>query len=109
MTIIITQKVPEESSAGFEVSFLDESGAAITPAAVSWTLTDRAGTVINSRSAVSVTPASVVTIVLSGDDLALNRDPVRLLLVEATYNSSLGAGLPFREDIRFQISPLAGV
>lgn len=33
----------------------------------------------------------------------------RLLLVEATYNSSLGAGLNLREEIEFVVRALVGV
>lgn len=33
----------------------------------------------------------------------------RLLLVEATYNSSLGTGLNLRDEIEFSVRPLVGV
>lgn len=109
MTINITQKVPEASSVGFLVTLTDETGAPLTPTTVTWTLTDRVGNIMNGREDVSITADSTVTIVLSGEDLALDGDPVRLLLVEAVYSSSLGSGLALNEQIRFQIDPLVGV
>lgn len=110
MTIVIRERVPEESSVGFQVSFEDEAGAALTPSAISWTLTNARGTVINSRSAVSVNPtASTVIITLSGDDLAWSSDPRRFLLVSATYSSDLGSNLPLLEQVQFSITNSAGV
>jgi len=62
---------------------------------------------------VAISPlAATVNIVLTGADLAMlgeldNRK--RLLLVEATYSSSLGAGLNLREEIEFVVRALVGV
>ena len=89
----------------------DEDGNAVTPSAMTWTLTDRKGTVINSRSDVSATPGTSVTITLKGDDLQLTEtaDNWRELLVKYTYDSSAGSNLPGRDVLRFEIQPLAGV
>jgi hypothetical protein len=94
-----------------DVSFFDEDGTAVTPSAATWTLTDDHGSVINSRSAVSETPASTVTIVLSGADLAAS-DPLQLnrrLLIEWTYNSTAGTGLPGKHEASFDIDDLVAV
>ena len=64
----------EQSTYVITASFTDETGAAVVPNSVTWTLVNGDGQVVNSRSAVSVTPASSVTIVLSGDDLDLGTD-----------------------------------
>ena len=81
--------------------------------AATWTLTTEYGVVVNSRANVAILPlAATVNVVLTGADLAMlgeldNRK--RLLLVEATYNSSLGSGLHLREEIEFVVRALVGV
>lgn len=92
--------------------FTDETGASVTPQSATWTLTDNAGNVVNSRSAVSITPASTIVVLLSGDDLALlttYSGQQRALLLEWVYDSSLGSDLPGKEVVYFTITPLAGV
>jgi hypothetical protein len=45
----ITVMPPEKGTAKVTVTFSDETGASVAPSAVTWTLTDRAGNVINDR------------------------------------------------------------
>jgi len=74
-----------------------------------WTLSDTDGTIINSRSGVSLTAASSMNIVLKGDDLAITgtvRKTVKLL-VEGTYNSTTyGNDLPYTEEATIIIDNL---
>jgi len=113
MKIHLTTLASEKGTFAVEVAFTNEAAEAFTPnSGLNWTLTDRSGNVINSRSAVSITPASTVTIVLSGLDLAVPNinDRYRLLTVEGTYNSTtLGNNLPFKVEIKFKISNLEKV
>lgn len=90
-------------------SFLDEAGTATVPTTLTWTLTTDENVVINSRSAVSITPASSVNIVLSGNDLRYADGARRVLTIEGTYTSSLGSGLPIRDQVTFQIDDLLTV
>jgi hypothetical protein len=109
MAIVIGQKVPEEGVAVFTASFTDEDGTACIPTTVTWTLTDSAGTVINSRSAVSVTPAASVKIVLQGDDLALqgaSDDYQRILYVKAVYTSTTVTAGTNHKEVWFEIEPM---
>lgn len=74
---ILTLAASEEGTYAIdEIEFLDshDTPVAITPEAdsVTWCLTDKNGNVINSREDVPITSASSMTIVLSGDDLAIN-------------------------------------
>ena len=110
MPTTISSTVNEESSAVFTVAFTDEAGAAVTPNAVlTWTLTDAYGTVINSRDGVSLTPATSVTIKLSGDDLSLaGAGQVRHLTVEGTYSSG-GDTLALKDVAVFVIEDLVAV
>jgi hypothetical protein len=106
----ITVMPPEKGTAKVTVTFSDETGASVAPSAVTWTLTDRAGNVINDRLDVAVTPGATVTFALYGNDLAITgNDAQRVLLIEATYNSSLGSNLPLKAQAFFTVAELVGV
>ncbi len=76
-----------------------------------WSLRDKDGNVINSRSAVPLTPAQSVYIVLFGADLALTANhPVRrFVTITGTYNGLAGNDLPLIDEASFQILNLVGV
>lgn len=103
----------DSSTYAIVVSFLDETGAPMSPKSpIAWTLTDRAGTVINDRAGeeqVIGTGVTSTTIVLHGDDLAVDRDTVFLLTISGTYNSSLGSDLEFVDQVEFTVKHLVGV
>lgn len=84
----------------------DENGDAVTPTALTWSLYNEKGVVVNGREDVAITPASTVNIVLSGDDLAIsgNTDERRVFLLTGAYNSSLGSGLPLRDLVEFTVT-----
>jgi len=112
MPIVMDDEAIEESTFVIAVSFLDENGNAVAPNnGLKWHLTDLFGNIVNSREDVAITPATTVTILLMGDDLALpNRsDPLRVVTVEGTYNSSLGNDLPLKDEARFRIRNLVKV
>lgn len=113
MPSTLTTRAQERSTFGIVISFIDDTGAAVTPSAATWSLTDGAGNVVNSRSAVAIgSLATTATIVLSGADLALlttYQGNARYLLIEYTYTSSLGSGLPAKDQVLFYIDDLAGV
>lgn len=91
-------------------AFTDEDGADVVPTAITWTLTDADGAVVNSRQDVAVTtPAASVDVVLSGDDLAYSAGSSRIFVVEATYTGSLGAGLPLKGQCAFAVEDLPTV
>lgn len=83
------------------------TGDSAVPDTLSWTLTDTAGTVINSRNGVSLTPAAAVYVVMSGLDLAVaGATPEdRVLTVSGTYDATYGDNLPIRREFRFQVFP----
>ena len=112
MTTRLTCVAVENSTFIVRVSFTDEDGVAEIPTAITWTLTDEADTVVNARTAVVIAiPAATNDIVLSGPDLALAGyvGVERLLTIEATYTSALGAGLPIKAEAWFTIEPLVSV
>lgn len=100
----------EESTFVVTVSFSETTGAAVAPKLTQWTLKDEDGAIVNSREAVNIdVPGTTVTIVLTGDDLALpdTTKPTRYLLIEAVYDSVLyGNDLNLREEGKFPISNL---
>ena len=101
VTTYASEAFPEKGIRGIQIDFMDTDGSPVVPTAISWTLTTeprahRIGSeIINSRENVSVTPASSITIVLSGDDLQILDDEIakrtakRLLTVQWTYDSAL--------------------
>ncbi len=110
MTIRLTEKVNEESTAILRVTFTDSDGNAVIPQSATWTLSDRDNEVVNGKSDVTISQlASTVDILLKGDDLKLPfpRERVRRVLVKAIYDSSTyGNDLPFNEEFEFTITDL---
>lgn len=113
MATTITVRPAEKGTAKVTVgTFTDEATppSAVTPLTITWTLTDLAGTVINLRAAVVVTPAPTVSFLLTGEDLAIPAaDSRRALTISWTYNSTLGSGLTGREQALFSIEQFVGV
>lgn len=111
MPATLVSKAVEESTYVITASFTDEDGNAVEPeAGLTWSLYDKYGNVINEREDVTLTPATSVDIVLSGDDLALtsNDSGVRKLTVKGTYVSDLGT-LPLKDEVTFVVADLVGI
>lgn len=72
-----------------------------------WSLRDGYGNVINERENVPLDSAESVTVVLSGDDLALTGDypETRYITFEGSYNNEFGT-IPFIKQASFQIEDL---
>jgi len=116
MTTILHEKAKEGSTYGIKVEFTEKSdpsdlvGTPFTPnSGLKWSLKDRAGNEVNSKTDISIDPAESVVIVLSGDDLALAGGPTRrYVTVEGTYNGVLGNNLPIVDEVSFPIQNLKG-
>jgi hypothetical protein len=66
-----------------------------TPTAMKYHWTDEDGTVINSRTSVSVVaPSTATSIMLSGDDLVI-ADAAKVRRVLTVYGTFSGGSLPF--------------
>ena len=106
----LEEHAKENSSYTVPVAFTDEEDVAMTPdtSTIVWSLTNLAGSTINSRSAVAITEDTSINITLSGDDLEVSddADTERIIYVSCTYTSSYGANLPFKDEIHFIIDPL---
>ena len=106
----LTDMAVDQSTFVVACAFTDEDGDAVTPNLIVWSLTDDDGAAINARSDVAVAvPAASIDIVLSGDDLKYSDGPIRVLTVEATYDSTLGTDLPLRDSVRFAVADLVAV
>ena len=114
--IEIEQVAHEKSTICIYVTLLDIDETETNPKSMLWTLVDSSGNIMNSREQVVVAAGSLGTaldsegrastlIVLSGDDLVLSeteetsrkvtRDGAsRRVVIEATYDSSVGTDLP---------------
>ena len=114
-TTELTTGASEESTYVIRSRFYDEDDVPVIPETVTWTLTDANGAVINSRENILVTAAQDVSVVLSGDDLAMQTGETghttvwRYFAIKATYNSVYGVGLPIKEQCKFHLTNLRGV
>lgn len=103
----LTLDAVSRSSYPVTLTFKDEQGNLISPTSANFTLTDINGKVINSRSEVNIASlSSSVTILLSGDDIDYKNGSKRYLLIQAEYDSDLGAGLPLRDQVAFYIKKI---
>jgi len=114
MPITLSKQAHEKGTYILTFNFTDDNGTATNPETLTWTLTDSAGNVINSREDESVSnPTSSEDVVLSGDDLALQTGEsgkvARIVTVEATYDSFSGLDLPLRDYAIFYIVDLKAV
>ena len=116
MPVEFSTKAPEGGLYIVDLAFKDEGGNPVVPTAASWTLTDALGVVVNSRSAIAITPAASVTVVLQGGDLAMSDsyyDTARRLLIQWTYSSTIAGtsytDLPCKAEFSFDIDDLVGV
>jgi len=107
MTMLSTLAV-EKSSFIIEAVFADEDDVSVTPKTLKWTLLDCAdGSVVNSKEQVVVSsPTATTDILLQGNDLALLHSETREtreLILEGTYDGSLGIDIPIKENVMFSI------
>lgn len=108
MPTTLTITADEESTYVVTFAFEDEDDNPVVPNSATWTLTDIAGGVINSQSAIDILPiVQTGDIVLSGDDLAIPDgvagDVERRFRIAALYDSSLGSDLPLTGEAKFTI------
>ena len=109
---VIKETATEKSSFKITATFYDESGNAVAPDTMTWTLTDDSGiSVINEKEdEVIAGPSSTENILLQGDDLAVdgNAKTKRKITFEGTYTSvEFGAGLPLIDEATFFIIPIS--
>jgi len=112
--IELTNAAHERSTYSIDISFYDEEGNPVIPkTGLKWSLTKADGTtIVNAKKDTIITPAAMVTILLSGADLALDigeKLGYRYVIVEGTYDSTLGTNLPFKDHIKFPIIDIAKV
>jgi len=109
----------EGSSNVITATFKDDSGALAVPNNMYWTLSDRFGSIINSRNKIDFeldngtgttgTLSSAMQIFLNGADLdiaskALSK--VVILTVEGTYEAAGGVDLPYKSQCSIEIKNL---
>jgi hypothetical protein len=84
MSILI--EADEQSTLTLVTKITTALGVAVTPTAAAWTLTNKDGDIINSRTSVPMTPLSeAMTVNVAGDDLQIedqaNKREYRLFTV----------------------------
>ena len=104
----LTTNGTEEGTYIITASFTDEDDNAVVPNSINWSLYDSTGNIVNGRNNVPVpVPASTITIVLQGDDLAIiGTDGRRVLRIDYDYDSAAGSGLPGKKEVEFDVTNL---
>jgi len=106
----LTTRAVEESTFIVTATFTDEDDDYVSPNSLTWTLTDGDGNIVNSREDVVVSsPSTSEDFVLTGDDLVVAGSSVRILTLEADYNSDAGSGLKLKDQVQFFIHNLPAV
>ncbi len=113
MAVKLSIKATEESTYIVTAAFTDADDSAVTPTSITWTLMDVGADVINERENVVITPASTVSIVLTGDDLGITEEGgevKRIITVSAIYTSeTYGVGLSLKGSAIFTVKNLVAV
>ncbi len=112
----LSEKAIEESTFAIKNDFTvktDPSDLVGTPfvpnSGLTWSLTNKDGSIVNDRIDQPLTSAESVIILLKGADLALTGGPVRrYVIVRGTYNGVLGNNLPIIDEASFLIQNLKG-
>jgi hypothetical protein len=97
-----------ETRASEESTYVITITTDFTPTTMLWKLTDEDGTVINSRTDVSIAaPGTTNTVTLTGDDLAISnvRKIRRYFTVWGTYN----VADKFSAECSFDVQELKGI
>lgn len=110
MPTVLNTRAIEESAYTITFAFTDEDGNDVTPDDIKWKLTDGDGTVVNSRTDVSLTPSTSVDVDLNGDDLALadHSQNKRIVTIYGTYTSG-GSSRNLKDAAIFFIDPLTAI
>ena len=89
----------------------NEDGVVTIPDTFKWSLTDSDGNIVNSLEDIEIEElGQVQTVFLYGDDLQMvsgtGSNRMRRLLIEATYTSDFGIGLPVNDEYIFYVKDL---
>ena len=105
VTATLSIDVLEGGTVGVTAAFTDEDGDAATPKTLTYTLLNAKEEVINSKEDETLTPATSVTVPLSGDDLPAGKI---FFVVNGTYDSDLGSDLPLKGYADFTVKQMPG-
>lgn len=115
MAVEITASPNEEGTIVFTVGLKDSTGADIPISSANsaqYQLSDQNGNIINGIDFASSNISSDGTIVLSGDDLALQNESekgCRILALAFDYDSTYGTGLKANSEYSFEINKLVNI
>lgn len=109
----LDERAPEGGTYGIRCDFVEktpEGDLPFTPkAGLVWSLRDSKGQPVNGKTNVPISSGQSVTIVLTGNDLALTGGAaIRYVLVQGTYDGTLGTDLTVIKEVSFQIDNLIG-
>ena len=109
MPAVLTTKAVDKSTYKVTATYLDATGAAVTPNAMVWKLTNLKGVTVNSRSGTTVTPGTTNTVLLTGDDIDASDGQGRIMTWVGDYDGDGDTGLPLKSAVQFEIEDLTDV
>ena len=86
-------------------SFEDEAGSSVVPNTLTYTVLNEYEEVVNSLEDQTISPASSIEVTLSGNDLPAGK---LYFIIEGTYDSDAGSGLPLKGYATFTVQRLPG-
>ncbi len=106
-------QINEQEDATFTVEVKDEDGLVVTPTALTWTLTDEWGEVVNDKADQDASTLADLSLVdLAPTDTIVQtaerkkQHVPRKILFTATYNSNYGIGRQKKKEHSFEIKNL---
>jgi len=115
--VLQLESAKDKSTYIITLTFFDETGVAINPTSIIWSLFDGGGNVVNLKSDIHASSNNgMVVVVLQGDDLdpgTTNLSRKRRFAVSALYDASINnelfTELPLNDEIEFLIEDLPGI
>jgi len=106
MPAVLTTKAVDKSTYKITATYLDATGAAVTPNAMVWKLVNFEGVTVNSRTGTTLTPSTTNTVLLSGNDIDASDGQGRIMTWVGNYDGDGSTELPLKAEVQFEIEDL---
>ena len=106
MPAVLTTKAVDKSTYKVTATYLDATGAAVTPNAIVWKLCNFDGVTVNSRTGTTETPGTSNTVLLGALDLDASDGQGRVMTWIGDYDGDGDTGLPLKAAVQFEIEDL---
>ena len=106
MPAVLTTKAVDKSTYKITATYLDATGAAVTPNNMVWKLVNFDGVTVNSRTGTTLTPSTTNTVLLTGNDIDASDGQGRIMTWLGDYDGDGDTGLPMNQEVQFEIEDL---